>query len=831
MNKKKIVSGIFVIGIGLIGSISAYGAKPDNLKASPSNTFFSRAVEIPQADPVISGLPCQYARRWPKMTTYTDCETPANKTGNPSENAKTFLKDHSRSLSLLQDLSDLKETNVKEGLNKKVTRFQQTFNNLPVLNAFVSIHQSATGRVSKINSSYINNPLISGATIPLIDKVSAEKIALEGIRQLSGISTLKIIGNARSELNWSSVSDRKLTLIWIVKTRTLKPRGYFYTLVDANTGKRLLQENRIVFATGTGMVYKPNPVQTSDIINLIDNDDQTDLVFEQQRVEVLLQGLDVGTNLLKGEFVDTASFKASTCPRLNALCSDADDVNRTYLYTRNQAEFEQVVIYNAIDSLQHYLRDSLGFQDILGNATIRNFPTMAISHATDLDQSFYEPDVYEDPTTFELRGVLNFGDGGVDDAEDADIIVHEFGHAIQNNQNPGCFPGGDYVSQVNETRAIGEGFGDYLAASFYKNQGNSIYQSTDAPCVGDWDSTSYSTTTPACLRRVDGGKHYPEDLDPSNPADSHKDGEIWSATLWDLHADLNSANPTQGGLGASRADQLIIDSHFTLDCSNGITMAQTALVMIDSTTDLNEKNIIRTKFCNRGILIGNSCLSEVNKSILVNVQKDSTLLMGAPNRNEGASPNLSLLSVSEKEQKVKSIVVGFDLSKIMPATIASARLVMTVQKNTAEWGSKGRTVAVFPLKSASFEEGNGTLKKQGSGRGITWSCNIDTNISNNEKDCNKKWNGGDVNLRSASSFVHTNSLKTGDEVTWDVTDDVKNGTMAWLVKKGNRNIGDDEIVNGRTQGEKNENHNRGEIVYFAKESSIANAPRLEVTLK
>jgi hypothetical protein len=27
--------------------------------------------------------------------------------------------------------------------------------------------------------------------------------------------------------------------------------------------------------------------------------------------------------------------------------------------------------------------------------------------------------------------------GGVDDAEDADVILHEYGHAIQDNQVPG----------------------------------------------------------------------------------------------------------------------------------------------------------------------------------------------------------------------------------------------------------------------------------------------------------------------------------------------------------------------------------------------------------
>jgi hypothetical protein len=32
---------------------------------------------------------------------------------------------------------------------------------------------------------------------------------------------------------------------------------------------------------------------------------------------------------------------------------------------------------------------------------------------------------------------ITFGKGGVDDAEDAEVIVHEYGHSVQDNQVPG----------------------------------------------------------------------------------------------------------------------------------------------------------------------------------------------------------------------------------------------------------------------------------------------------------------------------------------------------------------------------------------------------------
>ena len=58
-------------------------------------------------------------------------------------------------------------------------------------------------------------------------------------------------------------------------------------------------------------------------------------------------------------------------------------------------------------------------------------------------------------------------------------------------------------------------------------------------CIADWDATSYSTTIPPCLRRLDGTKHYPESID----GDPHDDGEIWSATLWQIRGAIGEARP------------------------------------------------------------------------------------------------------------------------------------------------------------------------------------------------------------------------------------------------------------------------------------------------
>ena len=56
--------------------------------------------------------------------------------------------------------------------------------------------------------------------------------------------------------------------------------------------------------------------------------------------------------------------------------------------------------------------------------------------------------------------MIKLGKGGVDDAEDAEVILHELGHAIQDSQQVPFGFGGSL-----EAGSIGEGFADYWAVT------------------------------------------------------------------------------------------------------------------------------------------------------------------------------------------------------------------------------------------------------------------------------------------------------------------------------------------------------------------------------
>jgi hypothetical protein len=271
-------------------------------------------------------------------------------------------------------------------------------------------------------------------------------------------------------------------------------------------------------STGIGWVFKVNPVQSSGNQSLTDDKDSAAAVPIEQYATVTLTNLD-GSGYLRGEW---ANIVSETGPA-------AYSPTNTFTYRRDDDRFEQVMAYYWVTQAQLYLR-SLGFG--------RDLPAV---NAESQDVRTNQWGVDNSYST-DHKDFLRFGKGGVDDAEDAEVIVHEYGHAVHDAQVPG------FGSSL-EAGSIGEAFGDYLAVtvSEHVRTQEGWPRKTAVTCVADWDSTSY-TRAPHCLRTLAEGKHYPQDV----VGEVHADGEIWSQALWQIRT----------ALGATRADRVIIDAQF-----------------------------------------------------------------------------------------------------------------------------------------------------------------------------------------------------------------------------------------------------------------------------
>ena len=315
--------------------------------------------------------------------------------------------------------------------------------------------------------------------------------------------------------------------------------------VAAADGRVLATGSDARFVDGSATLFDPNPVVTKRDLGLrqplemrlpADADlDSADLSAQLRPLPLLgldPAGLSVGR--LQGPYVNVLGSGY-----VGSVSGPVFDVSRA------DPRFEGLMAYAHLDRYQRYLQ-SLGFR---GAATVHAQAVDVLPGGVKgFDNSFYYP----------TADLIVLGDGGVDDGEDAEIIVHEYGHAVQFAQVPrwgGTAEGG----------AMGEGFGDFQAASYYARTSDGF---GDA-CLADWDATSYGKGAQLCLRRLDGTKHYPEDLD----GEPHDDGEIWSAFLWQVRAAL----PGDAVAKSDAALRLVIASHPLLTAEAGFADGVAAL--------------------------------------------------------------------------------------------------------------------------------------------------------------------------------------------------------------------------------------------------------------
>jgi hypothetical protein len=312
-------------------------------------------------------------------------------------------------------------------------------------------------------------------------------------------------------------------------------------------------------ATGTGSVFVPNPVQSLGAESLTDQKDADGAVPPAAYHDVTLTHLD-GTGFLSGDYARVASSTGNL----------AQSPTNVFRYTRSQDEFEQVMAYYWVTQAQQYIH-SLGFGET--RRPIDNGPQAVRIDQLGQDNSF---------ATDHPKDELRFGKGGVDDAEDAEVILHEYGHAIHFSQN--------FSFASEEAGAISEGFGDYWAVTTADvvSQALGVPNLEPLPCVADWDSTSYTTVVPHCLRRVDTDLHYPADLN----GEVHHDGQIWSRALWDIRQ----------ALGHVKADTLILQGSFDFPGTSMPDLATRTVAAAQALYGTATAKVVRAAFVARGIL-------------------------------------------------------------------------------------------------------------------------------------------------------------------------------------------------------------------------------------
>ncbi|MCB0396941.1 MAG: T9SS type A sorting domain-containing protein [Flavobacteriales bacterium] len=308
-------------------------------------------------------------------------------------------------------------------------------------------------------------------------------------------------------------------------------------------------------STVQAKVFLPDPLSTSGKTyggEYADNDDADHVALNGQRKDISVQvTLDIDTFRLIGPYVAITEFSIPASPPARSAVPVFD-------FNRSDNRFEDINAYYHVHTCQLYVQ-SLGFTNLRNGVT--NIDTHALNGS---DNSQFTPG--NPPRLF-------FGDGGVDDAEDADVVIHEYGHALSQDASPNTNFG-------VERQSLDEANGDYLAASWSRNLVTFGWEN-----VFSWDGHNEYWSG----RTAVSNKHYPEDLKQN----LYTDTDIWSATLMQIW----------GEAGREVTDRLLLQSMYSY--FGNMTMHDAAVLYVQADSMLyngSHYGVLYKYFTKRGLL-------------------------------------------------------------------------------------------------------------------------------------------------------------------------------------------------------------------------------------
>jgi Zn-dependent metalloprotease len=462
-------------------------------------------------------------------------------------------------LSARAPASQLEATRTINFSGFSIHRFRQTVGGIPVLNGEVAVIDGEGSAASVVTDTTAAN-----VTAPPAASVSASR-AVAIAKAATGAHGARVAPAASLGIDPAHAN----ALVRRVVIASKRPLNDFEVLVDAANGKVLSKRSLLQFAgqTGRAKLYTPNPVVENGGYGGIgsgvsaDNHDHDTAKLTSLRNPVHLPRIKSGQHCLNGTYVDSR------------VGSKAKPVCRRSLnwkgVTRSNDKFEALEAYQQIDQIQNYFH-AIGFT---GSSNVHPKRQKVIVDAFAQDNSFYSPSDKK----------IRYGRGGVDDAEDGDVVVHEYGHSIQDAQDPG-FGSGDQAG------GLGEGFGDFMSVI------NTAISQPPVPigylnhaefCIFDWDGTSgYGGPGVKPCGRVANGSDGITTFPVAESAcriphsggrlEIHCLGEVWVHGLIDL---LNSI-PLESGKPPIVLD--LLTSQFTYADNESFAQAVNGLVAADT---------------------------------------------------------------------------------------------------------------------------------------------------------------------------------------------------------------------------------------------------------
>ena len=438
----------------------------------------------------------------------------------PEKMARQFLTENHELLKLSADLSELKYFITRETPGGYHVHFDQYIGEYPVLNSRINVTISRDNRVVFVtNGSKINY------NIKVVNDLEKINISSEQALNIAK-NHLELHGSVAFEKSEPGIYYNKGTFR-LAQVVTIIPAeelfGQWEILVDAQTGEIFRVEDKACYdhpsgdnpqmVNGTGYVFDPDPIThartTYGTAGFVDNNDadSDSLTFHRELRTLFDISFEGGVYILKGPWAEIRDFES---PYTGLHTNPTSD----FLFTRFHDTFEAANTYFHIDNSMRWINNSLGFTltpyQYVGGV---RFDPHGLSGD---DNSHY----------LTGTGSIAYGDGGVDDAEDLGVVLHELGHGIH-----------DWVTDggLSQVEGLSEGCGDYWTTSYIRSTG---YWTPAYPAynwVFIWDGHN-----PFWAGRITNyTAHYPDGLTGT----IHTDGQMWASSLMSIY-DLIGRTPT-----------------------------------------------------------------------------------------------------------------------------------------------------------------------------------------------------------------------------------------------------------------------------------------------
>ncbi|MBK7762749.1 MAG: T9SS type A sorting domain-containing protein [Bacteroidetes bacterium] len=390
------------------------------------------------------------------------------------------------------------------------------YKNYEILHASIKVNSTIDGNVMSIKreGKDVKNCALMDASSELYtwQKIDIEKISKQYLQ------ADEVVKNVQYKIDNSSESPKLVAEIHSWSST------YDNTWVVDSDGNLLhhFDHSRHVFTDTLihAKVFNPDPLTTANQSYggiFIDNNDANASWMNATYFLVDIPAtFDTGnsTFYLENDFVMIDELESPTI-------SIATSLDENFLFDRSMSGFEQVNAFFHITNYHDYI-SSLGYDTLMDRQIV-----------VDAHGQFGA-----DNSVFNRNGgnpTLIFGTGGVDDAEDADVILHEYAHALSWDAN-------NNSNFSNERAGLDEGLADYFATSYSRSQQNYHWDS-----MFTWDGHNQFWGGRTAVTAM----NYPATI-----PNIYATGEIWNCAM----------SAIWGDLGQIVTDKLMLETlHFLTD--------------------------------------------------------------------------------------------------------------------------------------------------------------------------------------------------------------------------------------------------------------------------